>query len=137
MSIGRRIAAFRDHLGLTQQQLADKIGGTKRGIQENEAGNTAPGGRPLYELAVLGLNLTWLLCGVGPMLAKDLELPRPAVDDQILVGVISGVEELLESEGLDLPAGKKAELIGLLYEQCLSEGEVKKATILKLLKLAA
>lgn len=137
LAVGRRVAEFRERLGLTQQQLADKVGGRKRGIQENEAGKTVAGGRLLFELALLGVNLTWLLCGAGPMLSRDLERQPPAVDGQILAGVISGVEEMLDAEGLELAVSKKSELIAVLYEQCLAEGEVKTATILRLVRLAA
>lgn len=71
------------------------------------------------------------------MLLRDTEKPRPPVDAEILSGVIEGVERELHRRGLELAADKKGDLIALLYEQCAADGEVRSATIHRLVKLAA
>lgn len=136
-TVGRRMATFRDHLHLSQAELAARVGGSKMGLQGNERGVAAPNSRTLYGLLLLGANLNWLLGGEGPMLRRELMRPRPPIDQEILSAVISGVEMHLSQEQLVLSPEKKAQLVSLLYEQCAAEGEVKSATILRLVKLAA
>jgi PAS domain S-box-containing protein len=76
--IGRRIARGRNEAGLTQQELADRIGVTRRSIQAYEAGSIVPY-RHLEQLAeVLGQTREWLLSDQPPRrslkgLVADLE----------------------------------------------------------------
>ena len=71
----------REHLGLSQQELADKLGGSKRGLQDNEARNRVPGGEVIYGFVLLGINANWLLTGEGPMLLNPAaELGRLMAD---------------------------------------------------------
>lgn len=73
--------------------------------------------------------------------ATDTSLsPHPDVDISLMKDVIEGVEEVFQKRKLHLPPKKKAELIGLIYEEIL-ENESKKTSIpsrvLKLIKLAS
>ena len=72
IDIGGRIKAAREALGLTQEGLAKAVGGSKRGIQENEARNRVPGGDVVSGMIGLGINANWLLTGEGPMLMSEL-----------------------------------------------------------------
>jgi PAS domain S-box-containing protein len=59
--VGRRIARARKEAGLTQQELADRVGVTRRSIQGYEAGSIAPY-RHLDRLAeALGRSRDWLV----------------------------------------------------------------------------
>lgn len=66
--IGGRMRVAREALGLSQQEMAKAVGGSKRGIQDNEARNRVPGGEVIYGLVCLGINANWLLTGKGEML---------------------------------------------------------------------
>lgn len=137
-TVGRRIAQFRTHLGLSQTELATRVGGSKIGLGGNERGVAAPNSRMLYGLLLLGANLNWLLGGQGPMLRRDLSRPPPPVDTNVLTGVVEALEEYLDAQGLVLSAGKKAQLVSLLYEQCIADGgAVDEAAVIRLVKLAA
>lgn len=72
IDIGARIKQARAALGLSQQALADAIGGSKRGIQDNESGANAPASTLLRGIVALGVNANWLLTGDGPMLLSEL-----------------------------------------------------------------
>lgn len=122
---------------MSASELAAKIDGAEGTIRDYERGKSVPGGFVVAQLATLGVNPTWLLINEGPMLLRDLVRPRPPVDAELLTGVISGVESHLAAEGLELAPEKKGQLIALLYEQCQAEGEVRPATILRLVRLAA
>src|SRR5579885_550645 len=52
-SLGRRIAAFRAKLGLTQQELADRLAVSRTAVSHMEAGMTVPGERTVVLLAGL------------------------------------------------------------------------------------
>jgi len=76
--IGSRMKVARVSLGLTQEGLADAVGGSKRGIQDNEARNRVPGGEVITGFIRLGINPVWLLTGEGAMLLSD-DQTRPAL----------------------------------------------------------
>lgn len=90
--------AAREALGLTQDGLAQAVGGSKRGIQNNEALKSVPGGEVICGLVCLGINANWLLTGEGPMLLKDLAPePKPA---EINAGALSAIIRGLASAGV-------------------------------------
>lgn len=62
-----RLVEVRKRLGLTQRELAERLGVSFRGLQDNESGKSVPGGQALAGYARLGIDLTWLLLGpAGP-----------------------------------------------------------------------
>lgn len=86
--------AAREALGLSQDGLAKAVGGSKRGIQNNEAHISVPGGEVICGLVGLGINANWLLTGEGPMLLKDVEKPAEpvvSIDDGLLALCIQGI----------------------------------------------
>ncbi|WP_338494204.1 XRE family transcriptional regulator [Erwinia aphidicola] len=61
-----RISAVRKSLGLTQDQLAEKVGVVRRQIAAYEAGDSKPRGKVLENLAhTLGATVDWLATGSG------------------------------------------------------------------------
>lgn len=132
-----RVRFARDALRLSQPAFATLTGIPLPSLKNYESGRSAPGADAIASLARAGISPNWLLLEHGPMLLKDLAKPAPAVDEELLSGVIGGIEAHLASEGLTLAADKKAQLVSLLYEQCREDGEVKSATILRLVRLAA
>lgn len=83
--------AARESLGLSQDGLAQAVGASKRGIQDNEARKRVPGGEVICGFVVLGINANWLLTGEGPMLLKDIVQPAPSIDEKLLGLCIHGV----------------------------------------------
>lgn len=70
--IATRLKQAREALGLTQGKLADSIGGVPvTTISKYEVGLIKPSSEMLAKLADMGLNINWLLSGVGPMFARD------------------------------------------------------------------
>ena len=138
--------------GLTQARLAELIGSTSvRGIQENVAGKTAPGGNVLSGLVRGGVNVNWVVAEAGPMLLKDLALrvrdqvgeyrvspaaPAPAIDMARLQLAIATVEEALEQTHRTATPDRKAELIAAVYD-LYQEPSTSRERVLKLVKLAA
>jgi len=65
--IGSRLRTVRDHEGLTQQELAERIGCTRSFIAYVEIGRSAPSAGMLAGLERLGYSGFWLLTGQGSM----------------------------------------------------------------------
>ena len=76
--IGARMKQARIFLGHSQEMLSTLLGGSKRGIQNNESGKSVPGGEVVAGFIGLGINPVWLLTGEGEMLLSDVQ-PRPAL----------------------------------------------------------
>lgn len=99
VEIGARMAEARRALEMTQDELARLIGATsKRGIQDNEAGKSMPGGNVLGAFISLGINANWLLTGVGAMRMADLtervEVHVPAkLNIPALTAILKGLLE--------------------------------------------
>ena len=74
--IGRRIASARTAAGLTQQQLADSLGVTRRSVQGYESGSVAPFRHVRRLSELLGRPAGWFL------------LDEPAADDEPLREVL-------------------------------------------------
>lgn len=78
IAIGKRIKTAREAVKITQDVLSKRAGATsKRGLQENEAGNAIPGGAMISALIDSGINANWVLTGEGEMLLANMAAYRP------------------------------------------------------------
>lgn len=135
--IAARLKRVRAELGLSQSELADAIGGSKRGIQDNECGKAAPASAVLRGLVRLGINANWLLTGEGPMRVKDLQ-PGAPLDVARLRLAIETAEEAMQAAHRMLHPDRKAELVVAVYDLYSDGlGAPAKERILRLLRLAA
>lgn len=64
--IGARAKQVRDENGLSQQEMAGKLGMSLRGWQKIERGEGTPNGETLLGFDKFGINPGWVLTGVGP-----------------------------------------------------------------------
>jgi len=139
--IGARIKTARKALDLTQDTLANMAQATsKRGIQDNEAGKTMPGGQMISTLVRAGINANWLLTGEGPMLLKELQATTAEMsplDAKILSYVIEEVEKILAVRRKALPPDKKAVLIQLIYDYCAKTGTQDAGAVERFIRLVA
>lgn len=117
--IGARMKAAREALSLTQDGLAKAVGASKRGIQDNEAQKSVPGGEVVAGLVRLGINANWLLTGEGPMLIADLALPVAAtkINVDALEAIIEGTIKALPRAAPDAIA---RQAVGF-YVQCIEK----------------
>jgi transcriptional regulator with XRE-family HTH domain len=85
MSIAKNIKAWRQHLGLTQEQFADLAGIPRRTLVGYENEEREPGARSLVSIAKTGCNINWLLTGQGPRsLAETHVREADAIVDDLL-----------------------------------------------------
>jgi transcriptional regulator with XRE-family HTH domain len=78
-NLGRRIAACRAKLGLTQHELADRLAVSRTAVSHLEAGMTVPGERTIVLLAgMFKVEPRDLVAGTNYPLAKAERLPAVA-----------------------------------------------------------
>lgn len=140
-AIGERMRAFRAHLNVSQERLGELIGGTKRGVQDNENGRNAPQSKMIAGLVGLGVNANWLLTGKGPMLLAELEAgaqaPASPLDVELLQLVLDKLEGKIAATGKRVSAEKKAELAALLYDYIVETGKSEGPSVERILRLVA
>lgn len=134
-AIGTRMRDVREALKLTQEGLADAVGGKKRGIQNNEAGISAPNSKAVHGLVALGVNANWLLTGEGEMWLKDLVRPPPALNAALLSSTLAAVQVEIARARLAPSPEKHAEVVALVYEHCLPSGELQPGVVERYVKL--
>ena len=120
--IGERMKAAREALGLTQAALAQAGGGSKPGVQDNEAGKSMPGGKVICGLVRLGINANWLLTGEVPMLLADLT-PKPAKPPRINAEALSIFLEAARTVHPKATTARQAALAAEYYVLSFERGE--------------
>ena len=102
-SLGRRIAAFRSKLGLTQQELADRLAVSRTAVSHLEAGMTVPGERTVVLLAGLfKVEPGELVAGTSYPQAKAERLPAVAArytEVELLLALLDNDLAWLERSG--------------------------------------
>lgn len=122
-TIGERLKEARKHLGLPQATLAKQANIPLQTYKKYEGGSISPGSDALLGLYGCGISIHWLLAGEGPMLTADTKQePAPAVDTEMLEGVIEGLEKSLNKRRQVLAPDKKAHLIGVMYDYYRATG---------------
>ena len=74
-TIGARIVAAREEAGLSQKELAKKLGITQPSLSDLERGESgAPRARTLLAMRNAGISQDYIMDGRGPKLLRDIEL---------------------------------------------------------------
>jgi transcriptional regulator with XRE-family HTH domain len=95
MEVGDRLRQLRQKLGLTQSQMAQKLGVTLNTYQRYELGNRSLTVEKLQQLRKhFGVNLNWLLTGEGGM----FESYNDGGKVKQLLKTLKGIIEELERE---------------------------------------
>ena len=105
-NLGRRIAAHRAKLGLTQQELAERLAVSRTAVSHLEAGMTVPGERTIVLLAGLfKVEPRDLVADTSYPIAKAERLPAVAArytEVELLLALLDNDLEWLErTEGFD------------------------------------
>lgn len=106
--VAQRLREWRKHLDLTQLQLAARLNIDIGVLRKYENGINVPGGRVLASMGETGVNLNWLLTGVGQMDAdqtpqadKWSDNPELAQRLSAIAGLLDGIDEGKRSAVLD------------------------------------
>ncbi len=119
-NIGNRIKELRKALGLTQTAFAEKIGRSKRSIQEWESGRNEPPERALRLIEqTFNVNPEWLRHGKGEMFVEKGEPER----DPLEIAAERIVNIIIEKRGIKISEEKKRKIIKKLAELLKQVGE--------------
>ncbi|ATG89100.1 helix-turn-helix domain-containing protein [Methylomonas koyamae] len=144
MTIGGRIKQWRAEKGLKQDEASSLLGIPYSTYQKYEINDKKPGAYALEAFANVGININWLLTGIGSMLLKENETvsistatPQP-LDMELLQFCIEAVESELVKNDMALEPKAKADVIRLMYLYCMLDANNKQsATVARVLKLVA
>ncbi len=86
VGVGARIRAAREHLGLTQAALAEKVGVTRSAVAQWETGRAGQVGSHLAQIAaVLGVGVEHLLLGSRERMFMDEVGPNSITADELAI----------------------------------------------------
>lgn len=71
MTLPDRIKKVREHLGLSQKDMAARLDISLTALQGYEGGRSVPGGNVFEALSRIGFNANWLLTGKGSMRQEE------------------------------------------------------------------
>lgn len=124
IGVGERLKELRERLGLSQTDLANKLGKARQTIQNYESGNTdVPSSFANTVCEEYKVSVVWLLTGDGNMLRSDANYVETEHDSK------SGTKSS--------PAGKEAEIVAGKNHVPLSKNNGSATTMIDILKLKA
>ncbi|GEQ77441.1 hypothetical protein CTTA_4446 [Comamonas testosteroni] len=130
---GGRLAATRTSLQLTQDEMADRLGVSKRSYCAYEAGDTSPNAKILAALAECDVDLAYLLTGRK----SQHSVAQEPLNTELLVQVIDGLEKLLTQTHRKLTPAAKAQQIVAIYSAFAADQTNDPKTIDQLISHAA
>ncbi|QOJ20317.1 MAG: helix-turn-helix transcriptional regulator [Gammaproteobacteria bacterium] len=129
--IGERFKEERKLLGISQTELAESLGASRRSIIDWEKGVATANAEVLSSFHKLGADILYILTG------KREHKKITSIDDKDRLQLaIEAVEEGLEAIQKKLPANKKAELIVAAYDLITEPGNAGEKVV-KLIRLVA
>lgn len=107
-------------LGHIQTEMADVIGVHKNTYGRWERGEREMGIEALYALREQGIDLNWLITGVGHIQGDQGD--QPEFDLEALTDAYLTVDNMLKTKGFPMLSNRgKAELLVAIYKQKIAE----------------
>ena len=127
MSIGSRLKQWREYKNLNQDDASSLLGTPFSTLQKYEMNISKPGADAIIRFIDAGINATWLLKGIGPMLIADYstaQSPAPVaateppcpVDITRLTEAIESIEGILTKHKRTMRPDAKARAVTLAYQ---------------------
>ena len=139
-TVGDRLRIFREHLNLTQAQLAEVLQTSTTGLQQNERDKALPGGKLLIALYQRGLNINWLLSGDEDEGMFIGGLPKNGFsshDLQLYGDALEVIELYLEKTKKTMSPANKRKAVDALYKLSREKNRIDPAVIEMFVQLAA
>ena len=127
MSFSDRMRLIREELGLSQAEFGTRAGLTQTSISEAETGKREFGFSSLMKISeTYGVNLNWLILGIGSIYLKDNQLPfrgdaLAVIESHFPVSEVPGLRDLLRDTELMRQALPSADEIDFLARSCKGE----------------
>ncbi|HEX4507531.1 MAG TPA: helix-turn-helix transcriptional regulator [Alphaproteobacteria bacterium] len=115
-----RLAMVRERLGLTQREMADRLGLALGTYGRSEAGRRALDDGEIAEIGSMGINLNWLILAQGDMSAPAQPGAQisggAAANPALLAQLIGGIADIYRTQNRQLPPDRHGMLVAELYE---------------------
>ncbi|MDD5088080.1 MAG: helix-turn-helix transcriptional regulator [bacterium] len=127
MSFSERMRLIREELGLSQAEFGTRAGLTQTSISEAETGKREFNFSSLMKISeAYGINLNWLILGLGSIYLKDSQLPfrgdaLAIIEAHFPVSEAPGLKALLADTELMRKAQPSAEELDQLARSCKGE----------------
>jgi transcriptional regulator with XRE-family HTH domain len=109
-SVGGRMKSERHRLGLTQEDLSERLSLSRQSVAAYEAGRSPSDVKYLTQLGALGADIIFVLTGRrGDQVAEDL------FDWEVATDVMAAIEEAAEKVGVTLTPKRRMGLLKFLY----------------------
>ncbi len=131
-SFGDRIKAERRRLGLSQEDLAEKLGVSRSSVAYYEAARTVPDLDFLVHADDAGMDVFYIVFG-----RHSSEQAGLALDWDLLASILQGIRGWCTNAGLTMPVEKEVAIAKLLYSQFAKAKLVDAELMKQVLKLAA
>jgi transcriptional regulator with XRE-family HTH domain len=120
-TIGGRLRMLRKELGLSQQEIADRIGLSVGGWAKSELDKAVPSGDTLLRLKAIGYNPGWILTGFGAKrmetVQAQMEAIPSAIDAELMERLHDRVAAIFHDVGQKPPARRIAREAANLYNE--------------------
>ena len=138
----KRLVEAREALNLTQEGFSTQSGIPLSTLKKYEGNHRAPGADALEAYAKAGIDVVWVLTGIGgPLLAarKPDASAVQAVDLAILQGVVDFFHSWLyeRRDQVRIDRNRHGLIISILYKAAVQSGGVEKRDLDHIMKLAA
>lgn len=122
MSIGVRLRSIRTELGLSQEAMSERFGLGVGGWKRLEKQGRTPKDEVLTALVAEGIDLNWLLTGVGEMRRDaSTRLSPPATTDHRLMGRLTeGIARVFKDVGQAAALRQIAERAAQYHDRIVS-----------------
>jgi DNA-binding transcriptional regulator YiaG len=140
---GERLKLIREDLAFPQKMFAEMLGLSKRGLQDNEALKTVPGGTTLAALIGLGVNANYVLTGEGPRYLKDLgagtgiAAEHAPISTEVLGIAVGLLDDLLEAFGDGCSTEDYARHLAEIYDLLLIDEKAVPAKVVEIARYLA
>lgn len=114
---GARLVAVRNHFGHSQGTMATVLGVALPTLKGYERGRSCPSCSTLIVLASMGINLHWLITGIGNMQSAQGANRLSPEERTKLYLCIEEVYRLNESLGLCMPLSKQAGMAARFFSE--------------------
>jgi transcriptional regulator with XRE-family HTH domain len=122
--LAHRLVTVREKLGLTQREMADRLGLALGTYGRSEAGRRALDDGEIAEIGSMGIDLNWLILAQGDMSgAADPQAKIPdrsspaAADPALLAQLIDGIADIYRTQNRQLPPDRHGLLVAELYDR--------------------
>lgn len=138
LSIGARIQQVVDMSGLKPKVFAAEVGIPYSTFHNYLKDEREPGASAIAKICTQKqIDANWLLTGSGEMQRAQSVACESSFDGGLLSDIIEAIEDMCASDGVTLPARKKAEVILLLYDYFRADRKVERPTVARFLRLVA